>query len=214
VLLAFQWWASRYKVALTLALVLLGPPIFNFMPQAWRDRMGTITNTSEDTIDASGKGRLNAWRMGWNLVKDRPVTGGGFRTFNRRAFRQYAPDPGDWHDAHSIYVEVLAEQGFPGLAMFLTLGLFTWMSGRQVKKIARVLPEMRWAADMVVQTALGLAAYCVAGAFAGLAYFDLPYAMMAMIVLCRLLAERALRERRWEHAQAETAIPGLVPQEA
>ena len=98
--------------------------------------------------------------------------------------------------------------------MFLTLGLFTWMSGRRVKKIARVLPEMQWAADMVVQTQLGLTAYAVAGAFAGLAYYDLPYAMMAIVVLCRLLAERALRERAWEHAHTETAVPGLVPQEA
>jgi probable O-glycosylation ligase (exosortase A-associated) len=214
VLLVFQWWASRYKVVLTLALVLLAPPLFYFMPQGWRDRMGTIGNTSEDTIDASGKGRLNAWRMGWNLVKDRPITGGGFKTFTRETFQQYAPDPGDWHDAHSIYIEVMAEQGFPGLAMFLGLGLFTLMSGRRVKKVARVLPEMQWAADMVVQTELGLAAYGVAGAFASLAYFDLPYTMMAMIVLCRLLADRALRERTREHAQAETAIPDLVPQEA
>ncbi|HEY6347371.1 MAG TPA: putative O-glycosylation ligase, exosortase A system-associated [Bryobacteraceae bacterium] len=214
VLLAFQWWASRYKVALTLALMLLGPPIFFFMPQQWRDRMSTIRNTSEGTMDASAKGRINAWRMGLNLAEHRPITGGGFRTFTTEAFRQYAPDPADQHDAHSIYIEVLAEQGFPGLAMFLTLALFTWMSGRRVKKIARVLPEMQWAADMVVQTELGLAAYAVAGAFAGLAYFDLPYAMMAMIVLCRFLADRALRERTWEHAHAETAIHGLVPQEA
>jgi probable O-glycosylation ligase (exosortase A-associated) len=214
VVLAFQWWASRYKVAFTLALVLLGPPIFYFMPQEWRDRMATIRNTSEDTIDASGQGRLNAWRMGWNLAKDRPIIGGGFRTFTTANFREYAPDPASHHDAHSIYIQVLAEQGFPGLAMFLTLGLFTWMSGRRVKKIARVLPEMQWAADMVVQTELGLTAYAVAGAFAGLAYFDLPYAMMAMVVLCRLLAERSLRERRWEHAHAQTAVPDFVLQEA
>lgn len=215
VLLAFQWWASRYKAALTLALFLLGPPIFYFMPQEWRDRMSTIRNTSEGTMDASAKGRINAWRTGWNLAKHRPITGGGFRTFTMETFRRYAPDPADQHDAHSIYIEVMAEQGFPGLAMFLTLGLFTWMTGRRVKRIARVLPEMQWAADMVVQTGLGLAAYCVAGAFAGLAYFDLPYTMMAMIVLCGVLAEQALRDYAWEQqAEAEAAIPALVSQEA
>jgi probable O-glycosylation ligase (exosortase A-associated) len=215
VLFAFQWWASRYKMALTLALLVLGPPIFYFMPQGWRDRMSTIkSSTSEATMDLSAKGRINAWRMGWNLAKHRPLVGGGFRTFTMGAFRLYAPDPADQHDAHSIYIEVMAEQGFPGLAMFLTLGLFTWMTGRRVKKIARVAPEMQWAADLVVHLELGLAAYCVAGAFAGLAYYDLPYTMMAMIVLCGLLAKRALRERAWEHAQAETAIPALVPQEA
>jgi probable O-glycosylation ligase (exosortase A-associated) len=215
VVFAFQWWASRYKVILTLAVLLLGPPIFYFMPQGWRDRMSTIkSSTNEATMDASAAGRLNAWRFGWNLALHHPITGGGFETFTPELFQRYAPDPSNWHDAHSIYFEVLAEQGFPGLAMFLTLGLFTLMSGRRVKKIARVLPEMQWAADMVVQTELGLAAYAVAGAFAGLAYFDLPYTMMAMIVLCRLLADRALRERTGEHAGAEMGLPVLVPQEA
>jgi putative inorganic carbon (hco3(-)) transporter len=211
---AFQWWASRYKVVLTLALLMLGPPIFFFMPQEWRDRMSTIRNTNESSLDASAIGRLNAWRTGWNLAKHNPILGGGFRCFTSEVFARYSPDPNNQHDAHSIYIEVLAEQGFPGLAMFLTLGLFTWITGRRVKKIARVLPEMQWAGDMVVQTELGLTAYAVAGAFAGLAYFDLPYTMMAMIVLCRLLADQALREKAWEHAHAETAIPGLVPQEA
>jgi probable O-glycosylation ligase (exosortase A-associated) len=215
VVFAFQWWASRYKLAMTMAIVLLGPPIFLFMPQGWRDRMYTIrSSTSEATMDASAKGRINAWRMGWNLVKHRPITGGGFQTFNMEAFRRWAPDPADQHDAHSIYVEVLAEQGFPGLAMFLSMAVCTWLTGRRVKKIARVLPEMQWAADMVLQTSLGLSAYLVAGAFAGLAYFDLPYNMMAIIVLCRLLAEKALRETAWEHDHAKTAMPVLVPQEA
>jgi probable O-glycosylation ligase (exosortase A-associated) len=214
---AFQWWKSRHKIVLAMAILALGPPLFFFMPAEWRNRMATIKTTKEENLDASAEGRLNAWRMGWNMAKDHPIVGGGFRSFVYRAsFQEYAPDLDSKHDAHSIYLQMLGEQGFPGLAMFLGLGLFTWGTARRVVKIARVVPEMEWAADLTTQTMLGLTGYAVGGTFAGLSYFDLPYNMMAIIVLCGVLTNRALREQKSQLAQAVAApeVSYLVSQEA
>src|SRR5258708_38674129 len=111
------------------------------MPQQWKDRMSTIQTTDEEDLDTSAKGRLNSWMFAWNLAKDRPITGGGFHVFISPAFLQYAPDPTDLHDSHSIYFEMLGEHGFVGLAIFLSLGFCTWLSGRWVIRQARGLPD-------------------------------------------------------------------------
>jgi probable O-glycosylation ligase (exosortase A-associated) len=210
----YQWWKSRHKLIFAAAVLLLAPPMIHFMPQAWRDRMLTIKNTSEDTMDGSAKGRLNAWRMGSNLFRDRPIVGGGFRTFVPRIFALYAPDPKNDHDAHSIYIETLAEQGAPGFLMFITLGLFTWLTGRRVVKTAKRLPELRWAGDLSTHTLVGLVGYAVGGAFAGLAYWDLPYQMMAIIVICGVLAKETARKAAWANARAAEAAPAWAMQEA
>ena len=67
-------------------------------------------------------GRINAWHVGWNMALDRPLTGGGLNAFTRETFARYAPNPYDFHDAHSIYFEVMAEHGFIGFTMFMLLG--------------------------------------------------------------------------------------------
>ncbi|HEY7338274.1 MAG TPA: putative O-glycosylation ligase, exosortase A system-associated [Bryobacteraceae bacterium] len=220
VMWALQWWKSRHKLILAMAVVLVAPPIIYFMPHAWLERMHTITNTSEDTMDGSVKGRLNAWRTGINIAKDHPIVGGGFKVLNSPVFAQYSPDPKDQHDAHSIYIETLTEQGFPGFLMFMGLGVFTWFTHRRVVKMARRLPELQWASDLVTHVQLGLIGYAVGGAFAGLAYFDLPYHMMSVIVLCGVFAKDAVRaaarasaQAAWE-AQSAQAPPELAVQEA
>jgi putative inorganic carbon (HCO3(-)) transporter len=179
---------SRRKIVLGLAVAALIPLLLWFMPEKWSERMHTIDNYQEDT---SAMGRINAWGFAWNLAKDRPITGGGFKVFTHELFRTYAPDPENHHDAHSIYFQVLAEQGFPGLIMFLGLGVLTWRTGSWVTRHAKGLPDWQWAGDLAGMTQVSIAGYAVGGAFAGLAYFDLPYHLMAIIVLCKTFVKQA-----------------------
>lgn len=169
-----------YSGMLAVSIVLL----ISFMPAQWSDRMHTIQTYRQD---ASAMGRINAWRFALNLASDHPLTGGGFNVFTWELFHKYAPDPNDHHDAHSIYFQVLAEQGYPGLILFLTLGFCTWRTGTWVVRHAGGLDSMLWAADLAAMCQVSLVGYIVGGAFAGLAYFDLPYHIMAMLVLCKAL---------------------------
>ena len=50
---------------------------------------------------------------------------------------------------------------------------------------------MIWAGDLAAMCQVGLAGYAVGGAFAGLAYFDLPYHLMAIIILCKSIVRHA-----------------------
>jgi probable O-glycosylation ligase (exosortase A-associated) len=194
------WMTSRHKIAFAIALLLVVPPLIKFMPQQWKDRMHTIETTDEDQLDDSAKGRLNSWGFALNLVQDRPITGGGFHVFISPAFVTYAPDAKNRHDAHSIYFEFLAEQGIPGLLMFLGMGFYTWYTARNIIRRTKKIPEFGWMRDMVSMVLVSLAGYATGGAFVGLGYFDLPYHLMAIVVLCECVLNDTMRSaaKRYE----------------
>jgi probable O-glycosylation ligase (exosortase A-associated) len=137
--------------------------------------------------DYSAMGRVNAWRFAANVAMDRPLIGGGFQVFSARWFAVYAPDPNDVHDAHSIYFEVLGEQGFVGLFLFLTLLFLTWRSCKFMIQLARRDDDLSWAADLGRMCQVSLIAYSSAGAFVGLAYFDFYYSIIALVVIAKLI---------------------------
>jgi probable O-glycosylation ligase (exosortase A-associated) len=174
------------------------------MPQSWYDRMHTIRTYEEDE---SALGRINAWHTAFNVAKDR-VVGGGYEMFRPPTFSAYAPEPYRVHDAHSIYFEVMGEHGFVGLVLFLLIGIFTWFRAQQVVRVCRSDPERKWASDLASMVQVSLVGYAVGGAFLGLAYFDLPYHLMIIVVLTAkfsgVLGQRATVELS---AQARPARP-------
>jgi probable O-glycosylation ligase (exosortase A-associated) len=177
---AFLWLKSPKKMWTGLALLIAFPVLFAMMPASWHDRMATIETYEQDD---SAMGRINAWHFAWNLAKERPLIGGGFDTFSPDLFHRYAPDPEDFHDAHSIYFEVLAEHGFIGLGLFLGLLFSAFATGQGVIRRARGDPELGWAGDLAAMVQVSLVGYMVGGAFLGLAYFDLFYHLVAILLL-------------------------------
>lgn len=183
------WLKSKRKVVLGLVLTLAAVVAVAFMPDQWGERMGTI---SEYEDDGSALGRINAWMFAFNLAKDRPLVGGGFGAFKRETFLKYAPEPENFHDAHSIYFEVLGEHGFIGLTIFLIFWIVVLKSGNWTIKRTRDRPDLSWANNLTAMCQTGLIGYAVGGAFLGLAYYDLPYHLMTIIVITRVIVEREL----------------------
>ncbi|MCA1926332.1 MAG: putative O-glycosylation ligase, exosortase A system-associated [Thiobacillus sp.] len=153
--------------------------VASIMPQEWRDRMNTIETYQEDN---SALGRINAWHTAFNVAKSR-ITGGGYEMFQPPVFRQYAPEPFRVHDVHSIYFEQIGEQGFIGFGLWLSLGIFTWLRARQVIRACKDDPERKWAADLAAMIQVSMVGYASGGAFLGLSYWDLPYHLMATMLL-------------------------------
>jgi probable O-glycosylation ligase (exosortase A-associated) len=196
----YLWRHSQQRILAGLALVILAFSLVAFMPDTWMRRMETITTYERDS---SAMGRINAWRMAVNLASDR-LPGGGFDVTTPDLFARYAPNPADIHAAHSIYFQVLGEHGFIGLALFLLFWFFTWRTARWVYRRAKGIPELHWASRLAAMIQVSLVGYFVGGAFLSLAYFDLPYDLMVVVVLLRSLVEARLREPAAERA----ATPG------
>ena len=178
--------SSRHKLWLTVALIFGAPMLWFSMPDHWHERMGTIQTYEEDE---SAMGRINAWKFAYALASDRPIVGGGFFAFTPELFETYAPEPENYHDAHSVYFEILGEHGFPGLFLFLAMGALGLRTAGKVVKANRDSPETVWMSDLAAMLQVSLVAYAVGGLFLGLAYFDLYYNFLVVIVVLSSLTK-------------------------
>jgi len=186
-----MWFKSSHKFPLAMLMLLAVPIVLFTLPEQWFERMQTI---GEYQSDSSAMGRINAWYMAYNVAVDRPFLGGGFQIWDPAVFAQYAPVPWDVHAAHSIYFAVLGEHGFAGLAMFLMLGLLTWTTARWIIKKSRSRPDLGWAGNLAEMCQVSLIGFAVGGAFLSLSYYDLPYYIMAVLVLLRRHVEEVIAE--------------------
>ncbi|PMQ07806.1 putative O-glycosylation ligase, exosortase A system-associated [Janthinobacterium sp. AD80] len=193
----FMWLKSGRKLMLGALLCAIAPLLLTFMPERWSERMDTI-NTYQD--DVSALGRLNAWRMAYNLARDR-FLGGGFDVSDASIFARYAPNPMDVHAAHSIYFQALGEHGFVGLIIYLALGVATWHTAAVIIRRTRGHADLRWAHGLATMSQASVIGFAVGGAFLSLLYFDMPYYLMAALIATRIVVEQ----------QLQAAPPGLRP---
>jgi putative inorganic carbon (HCO3(-)) transporter len=183
----FLWLKSERKFVGGILLVLLSALALGFMPEHWWERMHTI---QQYDVDDSALGRINSWWAAWNVARDN-FFGGGFDIYTASVWARYAPNPASVNAAHSIYFQVLGEHGFVGLALFLGIGVSTWMTCRGLARASRDDPELKWAAQLAAMTQVSMIGFAVGGAFLSLAYFDLPYyGMVIVVVALRLVQAR------------------------
>lgn len=176
----FLIWKSPRRTVFFLLMALALPLILGFMPESWWERMGTIQNYEQDT---SAMGRIEAWKFAYKIASEN-FMGGGFSALVVSGMR----------DAHSIYFEVMGEQGFFGLTLYLILLAFTWLSAGWIARHAKKHEELRWARNLAPMLQVSGMAYCSSGVFLGLAYFDLIYLLVAITVATRKLVADKLAE--------------------
>jgi probable O-glycosylation ligase (exosortase A-associated) len=204
-MLLFLWLKSPKKLVPAIVMVLLIPVAVAFMPDKWSQRMDTIQTYKSD---ASAMGRINAWKMATNLALERPLVGGGYEIYNRVSFARWAPDPDDLHAAHSIYFQCLGEHGFVGLGLYLLLAFLTWRKGSWIIRQAARRPALKWAAHLATMIQVSMLGFATGGAFLSLLYYDVPYYLMAAMVVTGVIVEKALAE---EAAAAKGRRTGSEP---
>jgi probable O-glycosylation ligase (exosortase A-associated) len=184
------WWKGRRKLFTGVVLAILVPVAIGFMPEKWMDRMWSIQQYEQDE---SSMGRINAWTVAVNVANDRPLLGGGFEIATRRVFDRYAPDPTVVRAAHSIYFQMLGEHGYVGLALFVLLWILVWRDASWIIRYSRSQGKLQWALDLARMTQVSLVGYFVGGAFLSLAYYDVPYNLLVVLVLTRSLIAREIK---------------------
>lgn len=205
VVLALLIVRSRAKMVTAIVLA-VGLLVINAsLPEKWVDRMETITTYEQDN---SAMARLTAWRVAYHLALDHPLLGGGFRTFTVEVYDQYEPGWGLDTDAHNVYLQVLGEHGFTGLAIYVALIASTMISLRRLMRKFRRDPTHRWVHDCAQMLEVSLAGYLVSGMFLSLSYFDLFYHLVAVTVILKALF--LTQDREPESAAVAASPRGFV----
>jgi len=201
---------SRAK-RVALVLIAVGIPLAIFaLPDKWVGRVQTI-NTYEE--DASSMNRILAWKLSWRLGLAHPLVGFGFFPFTPEIYDQYLPEHTSERrrgaDAHNIFFQVLAEHGFPGLALYVFLVISTLMSLGRVIRMARGDPQKRWLGNYANMIQACLVGFIVNGFFLSRSYFDLFFHFVAISILLKQLAEEESTET---DRTAEIPVAGALGQ--
>ena len=194
--LMFLQWKRRFILIPVVTVAALIAMLF--APEAWKERMDPMR---PDAVDGSARSRLNSWTFSLRLANDYPIAGGGFETFTQPLFDRYAPNPIDVHGPHSIYFGVLAEHGYIGLLLYLSLILSCFAGTSRVIKLAR-LHRDQLVLNYGNMFRFSLVAFLVSGAFLGRAYFDYFLAIVACMTILRRLSFS-----RWAAATPAVLVP-------
>ncbi len=149
-----------------------------------------LLNLSRDAeeVGTSTASRRNLAIAGVRMAAAHPVFGVGAAQYPKY-YGIYTPSFAEWgeRNAHSSWVLILAESGFPGFAVFAGLFLWAFKAAWQVRKR---FPEVF----------LSLIGYVVAMSFLSHSYNLLPYLSVSLVLIAR---------RTMPSEPAEAKIPGM-----
>jgi len=194
---------SRHKVVGTFFMVVVAFFVLSFAPEAWMQRMGRFFSGD---LDESAQQRLVSWGTSWNFAHDYPITGGSFDVLpNVDVFQRYQPRPLPLgflsSGPHSIYFQLLADQGFPGLGLFIVLIGSCYWSLWRVRIASRSIPTANYLVPYTQMVEVSILGFMVSGAFLGFVYLDVIYQMIGLVVVLKVL----LRSERQTYL--ETPLP-------
>ena len=180
------------------------------LPSAFTERMGTIQNHQ---ADESASTRIAVWKWTLDYVKDHPF-GGGFDAFrgNRISFdlvKTKGPAAGattatstetDKARAyHSSYFEMLGEQGWPGLFLWLVINLVGVVRMEVLRRRYRdPTSEFAWAGALAAALQNGHLVYLLGAAFVGIAFQPFIY----MLIGAQIGLDTYCTRKRAEAAEA------------
>ncbi|GAD56227.1 O-antigen ligase family protein [Limimaricola cinnabarinus] len=144
--------------------------VTTFTSDAVIERFSTIfgTVTAGEVQDTSTEGRLASWQVALKLFSDHPLLGVGVGNF-KPYYQDIALElglifRGEGRSTHSLYLEILAEQGLAGILLLSVILIVAARSIFMAVRLARMANDDRLARHIVAFGA-GCAGYLMAMTF-------------------------------------------------
>src|SRR6266498_1010809 len=137
--LAIFFWIYRLKPMQTIVILVLGMVLLLFVPSTFFDRILTIrdvlpSSNGEINVreDHAIQGRVSENLTAWAMFTQHPLTGVGLNNFPS-LYQDYTKSIGlapsaSQRSPHNLYLEVAAETGIIGLAVFLIMVILAFRS--------------------------------------------------------------------------------------
>ena len=151
------------------------------MPEGWHNRMATILTPSED---GSASTRLVQWKYAIDISLERPLFGNGFDAFfHKPYYYRYVVGKDSNRAVHSNIFQILGEQGFIGLAMYLSMWVMLVLLSKKYARLCKGRKDLVWAASLIGMMQFSVIGFAANGLTLNLAYLDLYFFILAFTVL-------------------------------
>lgn len=200
---------AKRKFVYLAALGTMGLAAVPFLPSAFTERMETIKTYQ---ADASASTRIAVWKWTIDYVKTHPL-GGGFEAYRQNQIRyEKVAVQEDGSSAkvdrslevdkarayHSAYFEMLGEQGYPGLAIWLLInlaGLFRMEVLR--RRYRKPEPGQEWIGPLASALQSAHVIYLLGALFIAIAFQPFVYMLIGAQIGLDTYCSRKRAESAW-----------------
>ncbi|KQN28334.1 MULTISPECIES: putative O-glycosylation ligase, exosortase A system-associated [unclassified Sphingomonas] len=209
--------AVKRKIPYLIMLAVLGLAAVPFLPSTFTNRMNTIKTYD---ADSSALTRLAVWQWTIDYAERHPF-GGGFNAYLGNHIRFDVKSAGDDSGArvsvdqgrayHSAYFEMLGEQGYFGLALWLAINLIGVVRMEILRRRYRDPDgDFAWAGPLAAALQTGHLVYLLGAAFIAIAFQPFVYMLIGAQIgldtyLTRKRGEESFRSMR--RVPSATASP-------
>lgn len=171
------------------------------LPESYTKRMDTIKGYK---ADSSASTRVAVWKWTIDYVRDHPW-GGGFDAYRSNKLRidktstegsggQTSVTTTVEYDQarayHSAYFEMLGEQGYPGLAIWLAIHLGGLFSMERLRARTKKIAEAEWVAGLAGALLQAHIVYLVGALFIGVAFQPFVFMLIGLQIGLSTYARR------------------------
>lgn len=186
-----------YIAGVALALLIAIP----LLPSGFTERMDTIKGYRADN---SASTRIAVWAWTWDYVQEHPF-GGGFDAYRQNRIRVVMTDSAADKSApmveydqsrayHSSYFEMLGEQGFPGLVLWLLIHVGGLVRMEMVRIRNKAAAEREWIAGLATALQQAHIVYLVGSLFVGIAFQPFIYMLVGLQIGLDTYARRLMKQ--------------------
>lgn len=210
---------TKRKVLYLGILGVLGLAAVPLLPSTFTDRMSTIKTYK---ADESASTRLAVWKWTWEYAKDHPL-GGGFEMYRQNQIR-YDTEKVEGQEGnlsidrkltidkarafHSAYFEMLGEQGYPGLALWLIINLTGIIRMEVIRhRYRKAPPDQAWITPLAGALQSGHLVYLLGAAFIAIAFQPFVYMLIGAQIGLDTYLNRKRIEAAWRPLRKERSVP-------
>jgi O-antigen ligase len=188
---------TRWKIPAIVGMGLLGGIGLMMAPAEYVERLQSIT----DAKDASVLGRFVSWKVAFEMIKEKPLIGIGFKNmvWDYQTYLARVEIPASWgvipsRVAHNSYLQVWAETGTIAFGVFMFMILTTITLVRRLARTVRRTAD-DWVLPYTNSIEVTFYGFLTGALFLNRAHFDLLYNLVAVAaaVPAVIIAERAVR---------------------
>ncbi|MDY7522763.1 putative O-glycosylation ligase, exosortase A system-associated [Sphingomonas sp. 10B4] len=209
---------AKRKVLYLCLLATAGMIAVPFLPSSFTNRMSTIKTYKGDE---SASTRLAVWGWTWEYAKEHPM-GGGFEMYRQNKIRYdtervegtAANSTVDRHLTvdqarafHSAYFEMLGEQGFPGLILWLSISLIGIFRMEVLRhRYRKAAADMAWVTPLAGALQSAHIVYLLGAAFIGIAFQPFVYMLIGAQIGLDTYLSRKRAGAPWQPRRAVRTV--------